>query len=127
MLIPAKPDAAYPSEREADMSALLGMAGGRGVLRVQLTDGSFDVGAAPEACVTVAYDEQLAAGCGGVRNSTVWLSQGFLPEMQAAETADCSCDRHLCAGTCTKTDEELRCSPAQGVGVAWLVLRASGL
>ena len=78
----------------------------------------------PLTCVT---DEQLAAGCGGVRNSTVWLSQGFLPEMQAAETADCSCDRHLCAGTCTKTDEELRCSPAQGVGVAWLVLRASGL
>ena len=79
---------------------------------------------APLTCVT---DEQLAAGCGGVRNSTVWLSQGFLPEMQAAETADCSCANHLCAGKCTKTDEELRCSPAEGVAAAWLALRASGV
>ena len=80
---------------------------------------------APLSCVT---DEQLAtAACGGRRNSTVWLSQGFLPELQAAEQVDCLCGGHLCAGKCTETDGELGCSPGEGMGAAWLVLRAAGV
>ena len=80
---------------------------------------------APLSCVT---DEQLAtAACGGRRNSTVWLSQGFLPELQAAEQVDCSCGGHLCAGKCTETDGGLGCSPGEGMGAAWLVLRAAGV
>ena len=77
-------------------------------------------------CVT---DRQLAQpDCGGVRNSTVWLSQALAPELAPSELVGCDCGSHLCAGKCAAAaDGQLQCSPAEGMAAAWMVLRAVGL
>lgn len=61
------------------------------------------------------------------RTSTVFLEEALAPELAPQDSVSCACDIHLCNAKCWGVGTERHCATAEGIGAAWLVLRAAGL